>query len=70
MLHKNRKENSLHPGTRHRLIALAVASACATFVAQAQAQEANNGAANAADPATTDIDVFSPQSRVIANVAL
>ncbi|MCS0589944.1 TonB-dependent receptor [Massilia norwichensis] len=51
MLHKKRKANSFHPDTRQRLIALAVASACATLLGQAHAQEANTGAAaNAADP--------------------
>ena len=54
MLHKPKKGNSRYPGTKRRLITLAVASACATLVAQAQAQEANTAAvANAADPANT-----------------
>ncbi|WP_313035747.1 TonB-dependent receptor plug domain-containing protein, partial [Massilia alkalitolerans] len=54
MLHTSKKGNSRYPGTKRRLITLAVASACATLVAQAHAQEANTAAvANAADPANT-----------------
>lgn len=54
MLHKKSKGSSLHPGTRQRLIALAVASACATLVGQAQAQEATSTAAAApADQTST-----------------
>lgn len=60
MHHKKKQGNSLHPDTRHRLISLAVASACATLVAQAHAQEANNEAAgNAANPANTSTVVVT-----------
>ncbi|WP_322405236.1 TonB-dependent receptor [Massilia luteola] len=47
---------SHHLNTRHRLISLAVASACAALVAPSYAQDANNGASNGvATPADTAV---------------
>jgi TonB-dependent receptor len=52
----NTKRFASHLNTRHRLISLAVASACAALVAPAYAQDANgasNGIATPTDPAVT-----------------
>jgi len=60
VLHKKMKANPLHLQTRHRLISLAVASACATLVGQAYAQEANNAAATSgADPTSQNTVVVT-----------
>jgi TonB-dependent receptor len=51
VLYTTQKRDARRPNTRHSLITLAVASACATLVGQAHAQETNNGTTTTgADP--------------------
>jgi TonB-dependent receptor len=56
VLHQQ-KGKSLYPNTRHSLISLAVASACATLLSPAYAQQANTTAANGATDPTNPATV-------------